>query len=163
MRIALRAATIGLQVAALWAIDGVSNLLVAYLHIPLPGSMVGCLLLFLLLSLRVVRLAWFEQGANWLLAQLLLFFVPSAVGVIQYRHLVWADGWRLFAVMAIGTLLVMGLSGLIAERVPHPAGLPVAGSAAESILAARSNSLRRSTPPTETAAKTPPEKEGRQP
>ncbi|WP_245628979.1 CidA/LrgA family protein [Alicyclobacillus shizuokensis] len=150
--------------AALWAIDGVSNLLVASVHIPLPGSMVGCLLLFLLLSLHVVRLAWFEQGANWLLAQLLLFFVPSAVGVIQYRHLVWVDGWRLLAVMAVGTLFVMGLSGLIAEHIPHPAGWPAAASTTGSTLdAARSVVPQRSTPPTRTASQTPREKEGRQP
>ncbi|MCL6631784.1 MAG: CidA/LrgA family protein [Alicyclobacillus herbarius] len=113
-----RAWTIVWQVALLWGIDEAANLIVHDLHIPLPGSIFGCLLLFALLCLRVVPVAWLEQGANWLLAQLLLFFVPSAVGIIQYKHLMWTEGGRLLAVIGLGTVLVMAVTGLIAEWFP---------------------------------------------
>lgn len=46
-----------------------------YLH--LPGSVLGLLLLFLLLQVKIVKVEWVELGAALLLAQLLLFsFLP---------------------------------------------------------------------------------------
>ena len=51
----------------------------AVVPIPIPASMVGLLLLLFSLLLGIVKLEWIEQGGNWLLAELLLFFIPSSV------------------------------------------------------------------------------------
>lgn len=110
--------TIGLlQVAGLTVFSMLINALTPLLHIPLPGSIIGMLILFLLLESGVVRLNWVEVGASWLLAELLLFFIPSAVGVMKYSSLLEADGLQVLAVVLIGTFAVIAGSGLLTGAI----------------------------------------------
>ncbi|GGN93743.1 CidA/LrgA family protein [Saccharibacillus kuerlensis] len=106
-----------IQVAILMGFSELVNVLAAWMHLPLPGSIVGILVLFLLLQFRVVKLEWIELGATWLLAELLLFFIPAAVGVMNYIPLLEQDGLRIFAVVLLSTLLVMTSSGLLARTL----------------------------------------------
>lgn len=41
--------------------------------IPIPASMIGLIVLFITLKLKIVKIEWVEKGATWLLAELLLF------------------------------------------------------------------------------------------
>ncbi|NGZ76254.1 CidA/LrgA family protein [Saccharibacillus alkalitolerans] len=103
-----------IQVALLMGFSELMNRLAAWTHLPLPGSILGIFVLFLLLQLRIVKLEWIELGATWLLAELLLFFIPAAVGVMNYIPLLEQDGIRILAVVMLSTLIVMTSSGLLA-------------------------------------------------
>lgn len=106
-----------LQVAGLTLFSLVINAITPLLHIPIPGSILGMVILFLLLEFGVIRLKWVEVGASWLLAELLLFFIPSAVGVMKYSNLLEMDGLRVLAVLVVGTFAVMASSGLLTNRI----------------------------------------------
>ncbi|MGA9172900.1 MAG: CidA/LrgA family protein [Thermoactinomyces sp.] len=81
----------------------------------LPGSIIGLVLLFLLLKFRVIRLEWVEKGAKWLLAELLLFFVPPTVGIIQFPQIMGFEGLRMAGAVWISLIAVMCITGLVAE------------------------------------------------
>lgn len=85
------------------------------LHV--PGSMVGILLILLLLETKIIRLEWLEAGANILITELILFFIPSAVGVIQYRQIMLDNGVRFGFVIFLSTVTVMICTGFLAEFV----------------------------------------------
>jgi len=85
--------------------------------LPIPSSMFGLILLFLALCFKIVKLEWVEQGANWLLAELLLFFVPSAVGIVNYDEILSMEGVEIVILIVISTIIVMGMTALIAERI----------------------------------------------
>jgi len=53
--------------------------LVTWGHLPLPANLVGMLLLLALIVCRIVPLKWVREGSKWLLAEMLLFFVPAVV------------------------------------------------------------------------------------
>ena len=80
------------QVVILCAISLASNLFVAYAGIDFPGSILGILILFVLLYFKWLPLDWIESGANFLIAELLLFFIPAAVGIIQFQDIL-ENGW----------------------------------------------------------------------
>nr|WP_089153316.1 CidA/LrgA family holin-like protein [Paenibacillus rubinfantis] len=105
------------QVAILFFAAMALNKVAELLHLPIPGSILGIALLFTLLKTGVVKLKWIERGANWLLAELLLFFVPAAVGVMQYIPLLESEGVRILIVVILSTVIVMVSSGLIASRI----------------------------------------------
>jgi holin-like protein len=66
----------------------------AIISIPLPASMIGLVFLLGALFFKIVKLEWIEKGGNWLLAELLLFFIPSAVGIVnwlKYLHCYGSD------------------------------------------------------------------------
>ncbi len=106
-----------LQVTLYIGLFLLAKMLVSYLHLPLPANIVGMLLLLALIMLRVMPLAWVKAGANWLLAEMLLFFVPAVVAVINYADLLRVEGWRIMLVIMLSTLLVLAATGLVVERV----------------------------------------------
>ncbi|WP_354500441.1 CidA/LrgA family protein [Paenibacillus favisporus] len=105
------------QVAVLMLFSYAMNQLAGLLHLPVPGSILGIIVLFLLLESGIVKLEWIEVGANWLLAELLLFFIPAAVGVMKYFSMLESDGVRILLVVIFSTVVVMASSGLTAARI----------------------------------------------
>lgn len=105
------------QIAILFFISLAMNYIAQWLHLPIPGSILGIFVLFALLKTGIIKLDWIEQGANWLLAELLLFFIPAAVGVMKYIPMLEHDGVRIMIVVIFSTLIVMISSGLIASRI----------------------------------------------
>lgn len=106
-----------LQVAALMAFSMVMNQLASWLHIPVPGSILGILVIFILLEAHIIRIEWIDIGAKWLLAELLLFFVPAAVGIMKYIPMLQSDGLRIAIVVLISTFIVMASTGLMATII----------------------------------------------
>ncbi|MFS0635371.1 CidA/LrgA family protein [Mesobacillus foraminis] len=96
---------------------GAALKLIIPISIPIPGSMFGLILLFLALCLNLVKLEWVEKGGNWLLAELLLFFIPSAVGIVNYDDILSLQGVEIVLLISISTIIVMGMTALIAERI----------------------------------------------
>ncbi|OAB47722.1 holin [Paenibacillus antarcticus] len=106
-----------LQVAALMLFSMLMNQITSWLHIPVPGSIVGIVVIFILLETHIIRLEWIDIGAKWLLAELLLLFVPAAVGVMKYIPMLQTDGIRILIVVLISTFIVMVSTGLMATRI----------------------------------------------
>ena len=98
------------------------HLLAKLFSLAIPGSIIGLILLFLSLKARLIRLEWVECGASILLAEMLFFFVPIAVGVVKHRNLVVTEGWQIFAVIVLSTVLVMSVSGLLADYLNKKKG-----------------------------------------
>ncbi|WP_343552326.1 CidA/LrgA family protein [Pantoea sp.] len=94
-----------------------SGELVNWLHLPLPANVVGMVLLLLLIMTGVVPLRWVKAGANWLLAEMLLFFIPAVVAVVNYSDLLRAEGWRICVVIAVSTLLVLASTALVVDKL----------------------------------------------
>jgi holin-like protein len=85
--------------------------------IPIPASMIGLIVLFITLKLKIVKIEWVEKGATWLLAELLLFFIPSAVGIVNYNEILNLKGIETVLLIAISTFIVMGATGFTAEKI----------------------------------------------
>lgn len=79
--------------------------------------MVGLLLLFLALWLKIVKLEWVEQGGNWLLAELLLLFIPSAVGIVNYEEMLSLQGLKSVLLVGLSTFIVISCTAFIAEKL----------------------------------------------
>jgi len=84
---------------------------------PIPSSMVGLLLLFFALCLGIVKLEWVEQGGNWLLAELLLLFIPSAVGIVNYEEMFSWQGLKSVLLIGLSTFIVISSTAFIAEKL----------------------------------------------
>ncbi|QXC30764.1 CidA/LrgA family protein [Aeromonas sp. FDAARGOS 1409] len=105
------------QIALLAAIWLLADIAVRTLHLPLPANLTGMLLLLVCILLRVVKARWFSAGARWLLAEMLLFFVPAVVAVVNYQELLLQEGWRIMVVLVVSTVLVLGTTALVVDRV----------------------------------------------
>jgi holin-like protein len=104
-----------IQIGGLYAFYKLGEWIQQSLHLPVPGSIIGMIILFLLLQWNMIKETWFLQGANWLLSYLSLLFVPSTVGIIQY--LPYFRGKGLFSVVTVmvSTLLVLIIAGGLSQ------------------------------------------------
>lgn len=73
----------------------------------IPGNLIGMAILFGLLEYKVIALDWVEAGANFLIAELLLFFIPSAIGIMQYEHIFASKIGALLFVLIFSILAVL--------------------------------------------------------
>jgi holin-like protein len=105
------------QIVLLAGIWLLADTAVRTFHLPLPANLTGMLLLLLCILLGVVKAQWFSAGARWLLAEMLLFFVPAVVAVVNYQDLLLEEGWRIMLVLVISTILVLGTTALVVDRV----------------------------------------------
>ncbi|KAB3542413.1 CidA/LrgA family holin-like protein [Bacillus safensis] len=106
-----------LQIMALFIFAKFMNVLAAFLHLRIPGTIIGILVIFLLLHFKIIQLKWIELGAVWLLGELLLFFIPSAVGVIDYGKLLSQSGTSIVLVVLISTFVVMLSTGIMTQMI----------------------------------------------
>lgn len=103
------------QVAVLAAAWLLVDVLLRQLRIPLPAGIVGMALLLLAFSRRWMSPRSFARGAQWLLAEMLLFFVPAAMILLDNRQMLGWLGIKLLVVVAGGTLLVMAATAMTVE------------------------------------------------
>ncbi|MCY7040600.1 CidA/LrgA family protein [Streptococcus sanguinis] len=59
--------------------EGISSVF----HLPVPGSIIGLLLLFLALQFKLLRLRHISMVGNFLLANMTILFLPPAVGIMD--------------------------------------------------------------------------------
>ncbi|WP_318390932.1 CidA/LrgA family protein [Enterobacter sp.] len=113
----LRGAQVPVQVLLYVALFVFAEYLVQWLHLPLPANLVGMMILLTLILCRIIPLNWVRAGARWLLAEMLLFFIPAVVAVVNYAQLLLIDGWRIFTVIALSTLMVLGTTAWVVDKV----------------------------------------------
>lgn len=104
-----------IQIGALYVLYIVGSCIQQLPHIPIPGSMVGMLLLFFLLITGIVEENWIARGANMLLSHLTLLFTPATVGVINYVELFSGKGMWSIVIVMMSTIVVMLFAGLIGQ------------------------------------------------
>ena len=73
-------------------------------------------LLLLALQYRLLPIAWVEQGARYLLAEMLLFFIPAVVAVVKFSALFEQAGLRIVAVIVLSTACVMLVTAFAVDR-----------------------------------------------
>ncbi|PFN96940.1 CidA/LrgA family protein [Bacillus sp. AFS076308] len=113
----MRLGVIVIQVLFLHVFLFLGAVLKEVIPLPIPASMFGLFLLFLALFFKIIKLEWVEKGANWLLAELLLFFIPSAVGIVNYDEILSLQGAEIVGLIGISTIIVMGMTAVTAEKM----------------------------------------------
>jgi holin-like protein len=85
--------------------------------LPIPGPVLGMgLLLAALLARRAIP-DGIERTADGLLAHLGLLFVPAGVGVVMHLDILATDAAPIGLAILGGTLLAVGVTGLVAQRL----------------------------------------------
>ncbi|MDQ2148351.1 CidA/LrgA family protein [Alcaligenaceae bacterium C4P045] len=88
--------------AWLLALQAAGEVISRALHLPLPGPVIGMMLLLIALRWSVVR-SPVAECAQFLLSHLSLLFIPVGVGVMTHLNLLSAYGGRIMLVIALST------------------------------------------------------------
>ncbi|AYN17916.1 CidA/LrgA family protein [Pseudomonas monteilii] len=105
------------ELAILCALFLLGGQLATWLGWPIPGGVMGLALLLILFASGVLKPAMLQLGAGWLMAEMLLFFIPALMSLLDYGSLIREEGWRILLVIAVSTLMVMVVTALTVELV----------------------------------------------
>ena len=110
-------ARLATELAALLVIYLLGCQMAVWFAWPIPGGVIGMVLLLLAFALGVVKPAALQMGAGLLMAEMLLFFIPALMSLLDYGGLLRSDGWRILLVIGVSTLMVMLVTAFTVELV----------------------------------------------
>lgn len=87
------------------------------LHLPVPGPVIGLLLLFAFLVLRPDAVDVIEPTALELLRHLSLLFVPAGVGIMVAADKVRGEGVAIAVSLVVSTTLAIAVTALVTRAL----------------------------------------------
>ncbi|WP_152656158.1 CidA/LrgA family protein [Oceanobacillus sp. CFH 90083] len=106
-----------LQISILFLFNFIGQLIQDYFSLSIPGSLIGMLLLFSMLMLKIIPLESIQGGIDILLRDIPFFFIPVSVGVIQYLSFFYGKGAFTILLVIVSTFLVISISGIVTNFI----------------------------------------------
>jgi len=109
------------------------------LALPVPGPVIGMLLLFVALLVSPALMERVEATGNALLSHLSLLFVPAGAGILATASTVQGHWLAVLASLVVGTVLTLTVTALVLrllwrDALPEPAATGAAQSASASAV-----------------------------
>lgn len=108
---------LGILVGLLFAGEAVSR----YLHLPIPGNVIGFALLFLLLISGIVSLDKVEESADLLVKNMLFLFLPAVVSTVTVFGVINRQLAAFVVASFASTFLVMVVSAKVVDLLARRA------------------------------------------
>ena len=86
-------------------------------HIVFPAPILGIIILFSLLKIGVIKENWVKDFCNFMLQNMILFFIPIFVGIIGYQDVILKNFLAITMTIIITTTLVIVVVGLFSYNV----------------------------------------------
>lgn len=96
--------------AILLVMQAVGEGLSSLFSLPMPGSVIGMVLLFLSLQIKLIRIEWVEEAVELLLSNLALLFVPAGVGVMVHFDLIARQWLPISVALVVSTFVVLAVT-----------------------------------------------------
>lgn len=96
-------------------ISFIGEILNNVIPLPIPASIYGIVILFLLLNFKVISLDKVEDTGRFLIEIMPIMFIPAAVGLIESWHIIQPSLMK-YVILVLGTtIIVMVGAGKITE------------------------------------------------
>ncbi|MGA2842105.1 MAG: CidA/LrgA family protein [Steroidobacteraceae bacterium] len=102
----------------------VGEVLVRLARLPVPGPVIGLVLLLGYLRWRGQVANSVQQTARRLLSHLSLLFIPAGTGVMLHIHKLKAEWFPILAALVVGTTLTLIVTVLVFVAVARLTGAP---------------------------------------
>ncbi|WP_283678070.1 CidA/LrgA family protein [Lentilactobacillus sp. Marseille-Q4993] len=74
---------------------------------PVPTPVIGLVLLYLLLTLHIIKLEWVEKFADFMIGLIAFMFVPSGIQLTASLDIMKAQGLQLIIAIIISTVILL--------------------------------------------------------
>lgn len=103
------------QFGIILAVTCVGELLKYFIPLPIPGSIYGLVLLFLLLTFKVIRLEQVKEAGGFLIEIMPLMFIPAAAGLVTSWEQISGLLIPLCVIIPFTTCLVIFVTGKVTD------------------------------------------------
>lgn len=107
----------------------IGEFLVQITNIPIPGNIVGLLLLLICLCTKIIKPSQIETISNFFLEHLAFFFLPAGVGLMNSFGVIKANIVQILIVCIATTAITIAATGRIVQFVANKIQAKKEGSA----------------------------------
>jgi holin-like protein len=93
------------------------ELLSSLLHLPIPGNILGMIILFIMLYTKVIKVDDISNVTNFFLDHLSFFFIPAGVGLMTSLGVIKSTWWQLLVVCLSTTIIIIAVTGIIVQAI----------------------------------------------
>ncbi|MEZ5336090.1 MAG: CidA/LrgA family protein [Methanolobus sp.] len=104
-----------IQFSIILAICFTGSLIHDFFHLPIPGNVLGMILLLFLLLTGVIKISMIEDVSNFMLKHLSFFFIPAAVGLITCFSILEGKWTALVFISVISTFIIAAVTGMTVQ------------------------------------------------
>ena len=79
-------------------------------NLPIPGAIIGMVLALVALASGKLSILSMKRAADWLIAEMLLFFVPAVLALLNHKEFIGL--FKILVVILGGTFVVMSITAL---------------------------------------------------
>jgi len=95
----------------------IGEFLSKFFGLPIPGNIIGMLILLLLLITKVIKVNQIETVSNFFLDHLAFFFIPAGVKLLSSFNLIKNDLFTILLLCLITTVLVILFTGKTVDLI----------------------------------------------
>lgn len=88
-----------------------------FFNLPIPGSVIGMLILFILLQTKVLKVEWVDITASFLVKHLAFFFIPISVSLMTMGWLFLKYGLPLALTLLISLIIGFIISAWVVQKL----------------------------------------------
>ncbi|WP_375089191.1 CidA/LrgA family protein [Peribacillus sp. RS7] len=89
------------------------------LHLPIPGNVIGMILLFSLLQTKVLKVEWIELTSGFLVKHLAFFFIPISISLMTMGWLFIEFGLPLALTLGVSLIFGFIVSAWTVQKFSH--------------------------------------------
>lgn len=105
------------QIMIILLFSFIGELLNSIIPLSIPASIYGMILLFIALATKIIKLEQIEDTAEYLLSIMLIFFVPSAVGIMDTFFTYQSSMLPIIIIVIISTMTVLIVTGITSQLI----------------------------------------------
>ena len=105
------------ELAIYFGITFISEIIAKLLPINIPPSIIGIVILFTLLELKVLKIEDVEMTGDYLIKIMPILFVPAGVGLIKYLDVLKIVAVPMVFVITLSTAIVMTAVGVVTQKL----------------------------------------------
>lgn len=94
-----------LQVLIIFLYSFLGDILSSVFNLPIPGSIIGLLLLFISLEIGLIKLSSINTVGKFLQKNMAILFVPLTVGMMNYYEIIKLNAIALLLIILISTTI----------------------------------------------------------
>lgn len=107
------------QLICLLIICKLGYFLANLLHLPIPGNVIGMILLFSLLQTKIIKVEWIELTSGFLVKHLAFFFIPISISLMTMGWLFIKFGLPLALTLGVSLIFGFIVSAWTVQKLSH--------------------------------------------
>lgn len=106
-----------LQLLIIFGFSFIGNVISNVFRLPVPGSILGMILLFLALQFKLLEFRHVDEAGSFLINNMTILFLPAGVGIMAKWNLI-SHFWEQILLIVVGALIInMLILGKLVEWI----------------------------------------------